>query len=130
MTPWTVAHQAPLFFAISWSLLKLMFIELVMLSNYLIFCLFLLLLPSVFPSIRCECFRHGKQFGPICESAAGSQGFGSTLFSLEPGSISKKDHTACAPPAGGLSHVEATTRSSDLVPLSPPQLSVQSAAVR
>ena len=38
--------------AISWSLLKLMPIELVMLSNYLLLCHPVLLLPSIFPSIR------------------------------------------------------------------------------
>ena len=52
VTPWTVAHQASLSFTISWSLLKLMPIESVMLSNLLILCHPLLLLPSVFPSIR------------------------------------------------------------------------------
>ena len=51
-TPWTVAHQASLSFTISWSFLKLMSIESVMLSNHLILCHPLLLLPSVFPSIR------------------------------------------------------------------------------
>ena len=51
-TPWTTAHQASLFFTISQSLLKLMSIELVMLSNHLILCCLLLLLPSIFPSIR------------------------------------------------------------------------------
>ena len=50
-TPWTTAHQAPLSSTISRSLLKSMSIELVMLSNHLIFCHPLLLLPSVFPSI-------------------------------------------------------------------------------
>ena len=48
--PWTVAHKASLFFTISRSLL--MSIEAVMPSNHLIFCRPLLLLPSVFPSIR------------------------------------------------------------------------------
>ena len=38
MTPWTVAHQAPLSSTISWSLLKLMPIELVILSNHLTLC--------------------------------------------------------------------------------------------
>ena len=52
MTPSTVALQAPLSFSISQSLLKLMSIELVMLSNHLIHCCPLLLLPSVFPGIR------------------------------------------------------------------------------
>ena len=51
-TPWTAAHQASLSFTISQSLLKLMSIESVMPSNHLILCHPLLLLPSVFPSIR------------------------------------------------------------------------------
>ena len=37
-TPWTVAHQTPLSFTISWNLLKFMSIELVMLSSHLILC--------------------------------------------------------------------------------------------
>ena len=51
VTPWTAAHQASLSITNSQSLLKLMSIELVMPSNYLILCL-PLLLPSIFPSIR------------------------------------------------------------------------------
>ena len=51
-TPWTAAHQASLSFTISWSWLKLMSIESVMPSNHLILCHPLLLLPSIFPSIR------------------------------------------------------------------------------
>ena len=51
-TPWTIAHQAPLSFPISQSLLKFMSTELVMLSNHLILCWPLLLLPSIFPRIR------------------------------------------------------------------------------
>ena len=50
-TPRTAAHQASLSITNSWSLLKLMSIELVMTSNHLIF-FPLLLLPSIFPSIR------------------------------------------------------------------------------
>ena len=50
-TPWTAAHQASLSFTISWSLLKLMSIELVMPSNHVILCCPLLFLPSIFPSI-------------------------------------------------------------------------------
>ena len=50
-TLWTAACQASLSFTISWSLLKLMSIESVMPSNYLILCHLLLLLPSIFPSI-------------------------------------------------------------------------------
>ena len=52
VTPWTAAHQAPLSSIISQSLLKIMSIELVMLSNHLIHCHSLLFLPSIFPSIR------------------------------------------------------------------------------
>ena len=52
VTPWTAAHQASLSFTISRSSLKLMFIESVRPSNYLFRCCPLLLLPSVFPSIR------------------------------------------------------------------------------
>ena len=52
VTPWTAAHQVPLSFTISQSLLKLMSIESVMPSNHLILCHLLLLLPSIFPSIR------------------------------------------------------------------------------
>ena len=51
-TPWTTAHEASLSITISWSLLKLMSIELVMPSNHLILCRPLLLLPSIFASIR------------------------------------------------------------------------------
>ena len=52
LTPWTAAHQASLSFTISWSLLKLMSIELVMPPSYLVLCRPLLLLPSIFPNIR------------------------------------------------------------------------------
>ena len=51
-TPWTAARQASLSISNSQSLLKLMSIELVMPSNHLIICRPLLLLPSIFPSIR------------------------------------------------------------------------------
>ena len=51
-TPWTAAHQASLSISNSRSLLKLMSIESVMLSNHLILCHPLLLPPSTFPSIR------------------------------------------------------------------------------
>ena len=52
MTPWTAARQATLSITNSWSLLKLMSIESVMPPNHLILCHPLLLLPSIFPSIR------------------------------------------------------------------------------
>ena len=51
-TPWTVAHHAPLSSSISLTLLQSMSIDSVILSNHLILCCFLLLLPLVFPSIR------------------------------------------------------------------------------
>ena len=51
-TPWTVARQVSLSITNSQSLLKLMSIKSVMQSNHLILCRPLLLLPSIFPSIR------------------------------------------------------------------------------
>ena len=51
VTPWTAARQASLSSTNSWSLLKLMSIELVMPSNHLIVCHTLPLPPSIFPSI-------------------------------------------------------------------------------
>ena len=52
VTSWTAAHQVSLSITNSWSLPKLMSIESVMPSNHLILCCSLLLLPSIFPSIR------------------------------------------------------------------------------
>ena len=49
--PWTATCQIALSFTISWSLLKFMSIELMMLSNHLILCRPLLLLLSIFPSV-------------------------------------------------------------------------------
>ena len=75
MTPWTVARQASLF-TISQSLLKHISIDLVMPYNHLILCCPLLLLPSIFPSIRVFssesvlCIRWPK--------------YGSFIFSLSP----------------------------------------------
>ena len=51
-TPWTAALQASLSLAISWSLPKFMYIASVMLSSHLILWLPVLLLSSIFPSIR------------------------------------------------------------------------------
>ena len=65
-TPWTTAHQASLSITNSQSWLKPMSIELMMPSNHLILCRPLLLLPSIFPSIRvfsnesALCVRHLK----------------------------------------------------------------------
>ena len=52
VTPWIIGCQASLSITNSWSLLKLMSIELVMPPSHLILCCPLLLLPSIFPSIR------------------------------------------------------------------------------
>ena len=52
MTPWTAAQQASWSFTISWSLCKFMSIELVMLSNHLILCHSILILPLIFPRVR------------------------------------------------------------------------------
>ena len=52
VTPWTVARQASLSITNYWNLPKLMSIESVMLSNHLILCHPLLLLSSIFPSVR------------------------------------------------------------------------------
>ena len=52
LPPWTTVRQAQLSSMISQRLFKFMCIESVMLSNHLIFCRPLLLLPSIFPSIR------------------------------------------------------------------------------
>ena len=52
VTRWNAACQASLSFTVSWSFLRFMSIEWVMLFNHLIPCCLLLLLPSIFPSIR------------------------------------------------------------------------------
>ena len=52
VTPWTAVCQASLLITNTQSLLKLMSIKSVMQSNHLILCCPLLLLPSIFPSIR------------------------------------------------------------------------------
>ena len=68
-TPWTPASQASMSITISWSLLKLMSIKSVILSKHLILCCPLLLLSSIFPSIRV--FFPRSQF-----FASGGQGIG------------------------------------------------------
>ena len=52
VTPWTATQQVSLSFCVSRSLLKFMSVKSVMLSNHLNLCRPLLLLPSIFPSIR------------------------------------------------------------------------------
>ena len=80
-TPRTAACQASLSITISQSLLKLMSIESVMPSNHLILCRPLLLLPSIFPSIRV--FFQVNQF-----SASGGQSIGASFsFSISPSNV-------------------------------------------
>ena len=71
VTPWTAAHQASLSLSISWSLPKFMFIASVMPSSYLILWCPLLLLPSIFSSIRdfsneSVCIRWPKYWSFSC----------------------------------------------------------------
>ena len=88
-TPWTAACQASLSFTVSWSLLKLMSIELMMPSNCLILCPPIPLLSSVFPSIRvfsnesAVCIRWSKYWTSASVLPVSIQGWGSTgLISL------------------------------------------------
>ena len=71
--PWTAACQAPLSLGISQSLLKFMSIETVMISNHLILCYPLLLLPSIFPTQ--ESFPMSRLF------ASGGQNTGASALS-------------------------------------------------
>ena len=68
--PWTAARQDYLSFSNSWSLLKLMSIESVTPSNCLILCHPLLLLPSIFPSIRVFSNESGSQSTGASASAS------------------------------------------------------------
>ena len=74
MIPQTAAHQASLSITNSWSLPKPISIELVMPSNHLIFCRPLLLLTSIFPSIRSfqmsQLFASGGQSIGVSASAS------------------------------------------------------------
>ena len=84
VTPWTTARQASLSITNSWSLPKLMSIESVMPSNHLIFCCPLLLLLSVFPSIRVfsnESALHSHQVAKVLELQLQHQSFQWTLRS-------------------------------------------------
>ena len=70
VTPWTAACQASLSTPNSWSLLKLMSIESVMLPNHLILCHPLLLLPSIIPSISVFSNESGGQINGVSASAS------------------------------------------------------------
>ena len=86
-TPWTAARQASLSITISQSSLKLMSIESMMPSNHLILCRPLLLLPSIFPSIRVFsnesvlCIRGPKYLRILYEVGWPQGQFGSSLIS-------------------------------------------------
>ena len=88
-TPWTAAHQAPLSFTISQSLLKFMSTESVMLSNHLILCHPLLLLPSIFSSIRvfsnesALCIRWPKYWGFSFSISPSSEYSGYIFFRID-----------------------------------------------
>ena len=70
VTPWPAALQSSLSFTVSWSLLKLMYIDSVMLSNHLTLCQPLFLLPSIFPSITV--FSNESAFWIKCQSIGAS----------------------------------------------------------
>ena len=81
VTPWTAAYQASWSIINSQSLLKLMSIESVMPSNHLILCCSLLLLPSIFPSIRVFSNESGGQsigVSAVCDCL--SLGFSLRIF--------------------------------------------------
>ena len=72
--PWITAHQASLSLTTSWSLPRFISIEPVVLSNHLIFCRPLILLPSIFPSIRSfpmsQLFASGGQSTGVAASTS------------------------------------------------------------
>ena len=76
VTQWTAAWQASLYVTIFRSLLKFLSIELVILSNHLILCCPLLLLPSIFPSIRIFSIRSSlHQLAKVLELQLQQQSF-------------------------------------------------------
>ena len=88
MTPWTVARQASLSITNSRSLLKLMSIESLIPSNHLILCRPLLLLPSIFPSIRVFSNESFDSLQIVIRSfPCSSVGKESTCNAGDPGSI-------------------------------------------
>ena len=88
-TPRTAVHQASLSITNSWSLLKLMSIELVMPSNHLILCHPLLLPPSIFPSIRVFsndsvfCIRWPKYWSFSFSISSSSEYWGPISFRMD-----------------------------------------------
>ena len=82
-TPWTAARQASLSITNYQSLLKLMFIELVMPSNHLILCCPLLLLPSIFPSESVLCIRWPKYWSFSIRSSPSNEYLGLISFRMD-----------------------------------------------
>ena len=88
-TPWTAAPQASLSFTIYQNLLRFMSIEWVMLSNHLILCHPLLLLPSIFPSIRvfsnesALCIRWPKYWSFRFSNSPSNEYSGLIFFSID-----------------------------------------------
>ena len=88
-TPWTAACQASLSITNSWSLLKLMSIELVIPSNHLILCRPLLLLPSIFPRVRVFanksdlCIRWPKYWSSSFSSSPSNEHSGMISFRMD-----------------------------------------------
>ena len=87
--PWTAARPASLFITNSWSLLKFMSIELVMPSNHPLLCCSLLLLPSIFPSIRVFsndsvlCIRWPKYWSFSCSISPSNEYSGMISFRID-----------------------------------------------
>ena len=83
VTPWTAARQASLSITNYRSLLKLIFIELVMPSNHLILCCPLLLLPSIFPSESVLCIRWPKYWSFNFSISPFSESLGLLSFRMD-----------------------------------------------
>ena len=90
-TPWTTARQVSLSFTISWSLLKLMFIESLIPFNHFILC-HPLLLPSVFPSIRVF-----SQMSPLFPSGGKSIRASASVFPMNIGTDFLQDWLVWSP---------------------------------
>ena len=88
-TTWTAARQASLSFTVSWSLLKFVSIELVILSNHLILCLPSFLLPSIFPSAKfflsesALCIRWPKYWSFSCSINSSNEYSGLISFRMD-----------------------------------------------
>ena len=86
---WTIASQAPLYLTISWRLLKLIFIESVIPSNHLILWYPLLILPSIFPSLRvfsnelALCIRWPKYWSFSFSISPSNEYSGLTFFRID-----------------------------------------------